>query len=281
MSVFASFALAALLSTAFARGEAAARESAASPRRYHLAVPGQAASGAFATRLQEALQHLARLAEQGDAPQQRRLARETLQRIEAGDILLGDVAHPLPQDLYRMCRDRKLDACPSVLAHPDEFSVAEADRAAIVAPYEGYMWGNRIYLKIGPGLSSADLAATLVHEGNHVLNRSECHYYSDLEEQILDTQLGYLEEYRAFVAECLFYKGRLATARDCDRYAAAQLEARGYSFETSASQIAAPLPAWTVAEGILRDRGRGAEERFGRLLPLASRFAADYERCAM
>jgi hypothetical protein len=236
-------------------------------------------SPAFARKLQRALQRLAQLAEHGEDALQRRLARETLQRIEAGNVLLGDVGHPLPQDLYHMCRDRRLDACRHALAHPEGFSVSEDERRAIVAPYEGYMWGNRVYIKTSRTLTDSDLAATLVHETNHVLNRSECHYYSDLEEQIEDDTLGYLEEYRAFVAECLYYDGRFATAERCDAYAVGQIAGRGYTFATSAAQIAAPQAASTLALDLLRDGSAAGEGRYGHMLPLKTRFAASFDAC--
>ncbi len=60
----------------------------------------------------------------------------------------------------------------------------------------GYMWGDRIY--VARGLTSQQLAATLVHEVNHVLNRSEIGYYDDLPSS------AFREEYRAFFAERTF-----------------------------------------------------------------------------
>lgn len=73
---------------------------------------------------------------------------------------------------------------------------------AITTSLNGYMWDDRIYLT--PGLSPKELARTIVHEVNHVLNRSEEHYRSD--RQIL------VEEYRAFYAERVFAKEPLSAA---------------------------------------------------------------------
>lgn len=73
---------------------------------------------------------------------------------------------------------------------------------AITTSLNGYMWDDRIYL--APGLTPKDLARTIVHEVNHVRNRSEEHYRSD--QQIL------VEEYRAFYAERLFAKESVSAA---------------------------------------------------------------------
>ncbi len=61
---------------------------------------------------------------------------------------------------------------------------------------DGYMWSNRIY--VSRGLRVRELASTLVHEVNHVINRSEVGYYDDLPTS------GFLHEYRSFYAESVF-----------------------------------------------------------------------------
>jgi hypothetical protein len=80
---------------------------------------------------------------------------------------------------------------------------------AITSDMNGYMWDDRIY--VSPGLTAQQLASTLVHEVNHVINKSEEHYRGD--KAIL------AEEYRAFYAEALFaaqMKGkRTLSAADC------------------------------------------------------------------
>lgn len=65
---------------------------------------------------------------------------------------------------------------------------------AVKDQLRGYMWDDRIYVE--EGLSPQKLASTLVHEVNHVINRSEEHYRGDTQ--------ALLEEYRAFYAERLF-----------------------------------------------------------------------------
>lgn len=68
--------------------------------------------------------------------------------------------------------------------------------AAITEALDGYMWSDRIY--VARGLTVKRLAATLVHEVNHVVNRSEVGYYDDLPTS------GFVHEYRAFHAEAIF-----------------------------------------------------------------------------
>jgi hypothetical protein len=66
----------------------------------------------------------------------------------------------------------------------------------IAAEIDGYMWGDRVYVSLG--LPAKRLAATLVHEVNHVINRSETGYFDDLPTS------AFLHEYRSFHAERLF-----------------------------------------------------------------------------
>jgi hypothetical protein len=75
------------------------------------------------------------------------------------------------------------------------------DRASPVAKaltdaLDGYMWSNRIYVSRGQTVKR--LAATLIHEVNHVINRSEVGYYDDLPTS------AFIHEYRAFHAEAQF-----------------------------------------------------------------------------
>lgn len=63
----------------------------------------------------------------------------------------------------------------------------------LTAALNGYMWSDRIY--VARGLATTDLASTLVHELNHVINHSEAGYYDDLPSS------AFREEYRAFYAE--------------------------------------------------------------------------------
>jgi hypothetical protein len=67
---------------------------------------------------------------------------------------------------------------------------------ALTSELDGYMWSNRIY--VSRGQTTRRLAATLVHEVNHVINRSEVGYWDDLPAS------AFLHEYRAFHAERMF-----------------------------------------------------------------------------
>lgn len=86
---------------------------------------------------------------------------------------------------------------------------------SILADLAGYMWGNRIYVVLGATTES--LAATLVHEVNHVLNRSDENYYLPLDREVSDAErlqilndlqvddgTAFVEEYRAFYLEEVF-----------------------------------------------------------------------------
>jgi hypothetical protein len=68
--------------------------------------------------------------------------------------------------------------------------------AAISAEIDGYMWSNRIY--VSRNMPRDRLAATLVHETNHVINRSEVGYWDDFPTS------AFIHEYRAFHAESMF-----------------------------------------------------------------------------
>jgi hypothetical protein len=76
---------------------------------------------------------------------------------------------------------------------------------AVTTAIDGYMWDDRIY--VVPNLSVKDMVTTLVHEVNHVLNKSEENYQTP--KAILQ------EEYRAFLASALVNSGhdRLALSK--------------------------------------------------------------------
>jgi hypothetical protein len=67
---------------------------------------------------------------------------------------------------------------------------------ALTENLDGYMWSNRIY--VSRGQTVRRLASTLVHEVNHVINRSEVGYYDNLPTS------GFIHEYRSFHVESLF-----------------------------------------------------------------------------
>jgi hypothetical protein len=131
-------------------------------------------------------------------------ARITHDLIASGRVNLDELSDLTRDDYLRVRRDL-LKAGTDI---PADHKALDDKRGkawrAITTDMNGYMWDNRIY--VAPGLSPRDLAATLVHEVNHVRNESEQHYRGD--KQIL------LEEYRAFYAEALF-RGEPLTKERC------------------------------------------------------------------
>ncbi len=100
------------------------------------------------------------------------IARLTARSIRDGRVLIDELRDLTCRDAERARREGSLD------------------------DLDGYMWSNRIY--VSRGQSVALLAATLVHETNHVINRSEVGYWDDLPTS------AFLHEYRAFHAERMF-----------------------------------------------------------------------------
>jgi hypothetical protein len=123
------------------------------------------------------------------------LGRLTYASIRDGHVRIDELADLTCWDFGRVRRD-----LPAARLTAADFARLREPRSraatAINAELAGYMWGNRIYVKRGQ--STRDLAATLVHEVNHVINRSEIGYYDDLPTS------AFLHEYRAFHAERAF-----------------------------------------------------------------------------
>jgi hypothetical protein len=143
-------------------------------------------SAAFRTYVHQALDRL--------AAHDSELARLTLASIGAGYVALDELADLTCADFLRV-----RDDLPALGLMPaDHARLRERNSvvtAAIAAEIDGYMWSNRIY--VSRGQDPQRLAATLVHEVNHVVNRSEVGYYDDLPTS------AFVHEYRAFFAESL------------------------------------------------------------------------------
>ena len=86
--------------------------------------------------------------------------------------------------------------------------------AILVTRMYGYMWSNRIYLNMAVDRSTEELASTLAHEVNHILNRSDENYYLPMDHEVSDAERieildslsvddnrAFVEEYRAFYIE--------------------------------------------------------------------------------
>jgi hypothetical protein len=122
------------------------------------------------------------------------IARLTARSIREGRVRVDEIADLTCWDFSRL-----LDDLGGVDLEPADWQdLRDGDgavEATVAAGIDGFMWSNRIY--VARGLSTRRLAATLVHEVNHVINRSEHGYYDDLPTS------AFLHEYRAFHAERL------------------------------------------------------------------------------
>lgn len=123
------------------------------------------------------------------------LARLTLWSIESGFVKIDELRDLTCADFERVradLPDAGLEPADRATLHARGSAAAKA----IENELDGYMWSNRIY--VSRGQTPTRLAATLIHETNHVLNRSEVGYYDDLPTS------AFIHEYRSFYAESLF-----------------------------------------------------------------------------
>jgi hypothetical protein len=122
------------------------------------------------------------------------LAAYTLRSISDGRVRIDELSDLTCGDFLRVAND-----LPDLDIQPGDY-VDLTPRgeltAAIANQIDGYMWSNRIY--VSRGQPPRRLAATLIHEVNHVINRSEVGYYDDLPTS------AFLHEYRSFYAEAQF-----------------------------------------------------------------------------
>ena len=132
------------------------------------------------------------------------VARATVALITSGAVkidLLSDVTQADFRRLRRSLRDDGIEL------KPDDFErlrdPTSRPARAVANALRGYQWDDRIYVE--RGLTAKQLAATLVHEVNHVLNRSEEHYRGQ--------RAAFVEEYRATYAEALFRGERITAAK--------------------------------------------------------------------
>jgi len=123
------------------------------------------------------------------------LARLTLVSIRAGKVRIDELADLTCADFERVRAD-----LPDAGLSPEDYGdLHRAGSDALVAiqdALDGYMWSNRIY--VSRGQDARHLASTLIHEVNHVINRSEVGYYDDLPTS------AFIHEYRAFQRETEF-----------------------------------------------------------------------------
>src|SRR5688572_21440869 len=129
------------------------------------------------------------------AASDKQVARYTLQSIAAGHVRIDELSDLTCADFLHVINDLPdLELTPA--DHATLKRRGSTTTAAISDQLDGYMWSNRIY--VARGREPHRVAATLIHEVNHVLNRSEVGYYDDLPSS------AFLHEYRAFYVERTF-----------------------------------------------------------------------------
>lgn len=213
------------------------------------------------------------------SPLRRALATETLARIENGDVLLGSIEASRGIDRWHMCKDEKERACEGPMPAADDRTWRGDTALAkkLETDLAGYQWGNRIYFTLSSATDVDELAATLVHEVDHVANRSECNYYRVIDAHVVEPDPAYVEEFRAFLSECYFDE-EAATIAKCSAYAAGRVGE--YGFDAKLSRV---LPNRSddpakLAELILAAEPDG-DARFGRLVPRKRDWPSSFGAC--
>jgi len=144
-------------------------------------------SSAFREQISNALSYLK------NSPHE--IAKETLRSIHLGLVHIDEICDLTLSDFKQVINDYQAEGTPLALTESDYPKLQSRESVACRVLQEhlsGYQWENRIYVSLSQ--SKKNLALTLVHEVNHVINRSHISYYrSDLD--------AFLEEYRAFYVE--------------------------------------------------------------------------------
>ena len=248
-------------------------------RRFVDVHPDAPMSGVPRETILRALVKIARVARETKSPLRRALATETLARIEGGDVLLGSIEASSGVDRWHMCKDENLHACDGAAPAPDDRTWRGDAKLATTLEKDlaGYQWGNRIYFTLSEATDVDELAATLVHETDHVLNRSECSYYRVIDTHVVEPDLAYVEEYRAFLSEC-YFNDESASVASCSAYAAGRVG--DYGFDAKLSRV---LPNKSddpkkLTELIVAAEPDG-DARFGRLVPRKRDWASSFGSC--
>ncbi len=226
-------------------------------------------------KIQAALAILARKAQTGTGPS-KDIAQETLARIQGGDVVLGSIKGARGIDRWHMCKDYKLAACKG--APPDAADRTwfgdEALGTTLEKELAGYQWGNRVYFTIDAKLDPNELAATLVHEVNHVANRSECSYYRDIDAHRVDDDRAFVEEFRAFFTEC-FQSNAAPSVETCSAHAIAATDTYGFRYDLKRILPEGPKTALALAQRIAQGQA-GA----GKLVPVRQGWPKSFVGCA-
>jgi len=131
------------------------------------------------------------------------IGERTFELVTSGKVTLDELSDLTRGDFMHI---RKEFAREGVDLPVEDYARLHDSRAtatrAIATTVNGYMWDDRIY--VARGLSTELLAKTIVHEVNHVLNKSEENYRGE--------PAIFLEEYRAHYAEKLLDGVRMTAA---------------------------------------------------------------------
>jgi len=171
----------------------------------------------FRTQVQKALDVL----RTSDVP----LARATFEAIVSGRVkvdTLSDLSRP---DFLKLRKELlpegiKLDVADFMKLHDEKSGAIRA----ITSSIDGYMWDDRVYVALDR--PAKELAATLVHEVNHVINASEDNYKTPKD--------ALREEYRAFYVEEWLKTGKQPNKTRCKEIKEEVIETYGLKGVTPA-----------------------------------------------
>jgi len=265
----------ALLSVGCAPAPASSSADQTEAKRYTFvdANPDAPLSAAAREQLRRSLESLAGVADDADTELTRTLATQTLARINDGDVLIGSLESARGSDRWHMCKDFALDACDGAPTDDPDWIGDDEVATTIAEGLDGYMWGNRLYFASASEMETDMLAATLVHEVNHVANRSECSYYADIATHEVDDTKAYVEEFRAFLAECFYLDDAAAELEACAAKAAEHVDDYGF-----APHLASILPSGSATPAELA-RVIVETPELGELVPTADHWASNFDAC--
>ncbi len=235
--------------------------------------PNAPLSASAREQLQRALAALAAAGDGADTEQTRELAKQTLARITDGDVLIGSIEGARGIDRWHMCKDFGLGACDGPPTEDPDWLGDDELANTLADGLDGYMWGNRLYFASAATMETEMLAATLVHEVNHVANRSECSYYADILSHEVDDTHAYIEEFRAFLAECFYIEDDGANIDSCAQLAAEHVGEYGF-FPDIGSVLASGND-----DPVELTRLMVESHELGELVPVASLWQGDFDTC--
>jgi len=229
-------------------------------------------------QLHKALAVLHDAADDDDTQLSRDIAEQTLARITAGEVLVGNIEGARGIDRWHMCKDRKLPVCEGSFPGDEDWVGDEELAATMKSRIAGYQWGNRIYFASTTDMSVEYLAEVLVHEVVHVHNRSECSYYTDIEQHVLDGTKAYVEEYRSFFSECHYERDAGASLEACNSWAVWRV--RGYGFDHDLSSALPDGSDDPLELGkLLLEPPEPPARQFGHLVPSADSWPTSFGAC--